>query len=664
MSKIIGVIGLITLLSFYTGVNMHDYHQELADTIAFAQSRLDNAAVYGERVRTGRHYPADIEAFEASISEARTRLEAQGDVSYAIDELNAAIEQFRLSLIDPYNRYRPYWHTIAIGEDVPQLQHLRGIWIATVLNIDWPSVSARGTTPNHVDQQKYELRLRFDEAYRLGFNAVLFQVSPTADAFFPSDVVPWSAWLTGETNFRGELLDSNGVAFDPLQYAIDLARERHMELHAWMNPYRITHSLNAYRAGPGIAVSSSTTGRMVESLNDIRAEWGRIEGNVFNTLGEYIFLGEGRYVLDPGVPAAREWILARVMEIVNNYDIDAIHFDDYFYPSGWNDDLAFSRYNVHGLSRPDFRRYSTEVLMRDINDAIKAVAPWVKFGISPGGVWISGDGSTGYDGGGASALTGSASTTSWSNYHSSFADTRRWVLEGFIDYLTPQIYWDWSLPAAPYGAIADWWARTVSDFGPNGNLRNSRGEYATAHIYIGLGLYRMVNSPTVKWRNGSLYEYEGKRTYLRQEHYNLGNPYIMGSMVFSQNHIRPYREGGLWETMTELRGNAWRYPALVPPMPHLGGVAPNAPVGLSVDSGQLTWFNGEPSQDQLRAASYFVIFASDNPDIEMIPANIYTIIRNDGSWRYTIELSREGYFGIIAANRVHDLSDMAVTGGQ
>jgi uncharacterized lipoprotein YddW (UPF0748 family) len=645
---------------------------EFLALIGYAQRRLATAEYYGENIRTGRHYPKDVAAFSGAINAAKTaagRNLSENDILAQIDTLREAIGDFRYAMIDPYNRYRPYLATIAKGEDVPQKRHLRAAWIATVINLDWPSTAARGTTPQHVDRQIYELRLRFDQMAYLNMNAVIFQISPTADAFFNSNLVPWSAWLTGETNFTGELLDSAGNPFDPLQYAIDLARERNMEFHAWFNPYRITHSLRSYTRGDGIVLSS--TGEVVTDLGEIRAEWGRIPGNIFNTMGEYIQLGEGRYVLDPGIPAARRWIVERVMEVVENYDIDAVHFDDYFYPANWDDDLVFDRYNtirnnrVTGMRHPNtpearanWRRENTEMLIREVNEAIKASHPWVQFGISPGGVWISGDGTTGLDGGGVTATTASGSTTNWSNYHSSFADTRRWVIENFIDYITPQIYWDWSLPAAPYGPIADWWSRLIFDYGVDGDLRNSQGEYTTARLYIGLGLYRMVENPPVKWRNADGYENEGVRTFLRQEHYNLGNPNIHGSMIFSQNHTRPGRDHGMWDAMSHLQANPWRYPALVPEMGHLGGTAPAAPVDVVVKDGAIYWTDGEEDDCQLVRTRYFVIYRSRyGMDINN-PANIYAIIPAvPGQEEYRHPISMENYaeynFAITAVNRLH-----------
>ncbi|MCL2198000.1 MAG: family 10 glycosylhydrolase [Defluviitaleaceae bacterium] len=618
------------------------YEEQLAALTSYALNRHAQAQAQGINISLGRHMASDMEAFLDAIH-----------ASQSMDCLQYAIDTFRNAIIDPADRYRPFLATIAQGEDFPQKRHLRGAWIATVLNIDWPSVEARGTSPAHVDLQKYELRQRFDEIADLGFNAVIFQISPTGDAFFRSEISPWSAWLTGETNFTGVLRDSGGVEFDPLEYAIRLARGRNIEFHAWFNPYRITHTLANYRE-----ITLSSTGEPVTSLAQIRQEWSQIPGTAFYLFDEHVKIGENRYVVDPGTPGVNDWIVRRVLEVIENYDIDAVHFDDYFYPS-----------DFPTRATPAERRQNTEKMIREVSEAIREAAPWVKFGISPGGVWkSSAAGNTGLDGGGFDAGTGSPSTTTWSNYHSSFADTRRWVIENYIDYLTPQIYWEWTHNTAPYGVIADWWARLFHDFGENGDLRNSRGEHTNAQLFIGVGLYRMDNmyrsarvSVPQKWRNAPAYEYEGKRTLLRQEAYNLGNPNISGSMIFSQNQMRPGREHGMRYTMETLRGGMWRCPALVPPMPHLGGAAPSRPTNLRTEGTTISWENTETSTDPLIAPRYFVIYRAATERININnPANIFKIIpAQSGQIYYYVEIpqSVDGYhFAITAVNRLHDES--------
>jgi len=654
--------------------------QQLAAVIHLAQNRHDRAATPGANVRTGRFSAESKATFERAISAARRVHDSAGSglteaqAEAAMRELRTATDAFHNAVIDPDARYRPFLPMIAEGEDHPQKRHLRAVWIATVINIDWPSASARGTTPAHVDRQKAELKTRFDEVADLGFNAVIFQISPTGDAMYDSAISPWSAWLTGETNFTGRLLDSSGVAFDPLHYAIQLARERHIELHAWFNPYRITHVLNSYTGGAGIILSS--TGQKVDSLAQIRDEWTQIPGTAFHLFGDYVKLGENRYVVDPAAPGVRDWIVDRVLEVVRNYDIDAVHFDDYFYPGDYVDTETFARYNttarnrVTGAAYPDttqgrndWRRENTEMMIRDVSQAIRHAAPWVKFGISPGGVWKSAAaGNTGLAGGGYNSGTGSPSTTTWSNYHSSYADTRRWVIENYIDYLTPQVYWDWTLPAAPYGAVADWWSRLFFDYGPKGHLRNSRGEYTNAQLYIGTGLYRMLGNPIAKWNYTSGYEREGQRTFLRQEAYNIGNPNISGSMVYSQNQTRPGRENHMRETMVALRETMWRYPALPPAMPHLGGTAPAAPRNVTVDGGVIRWDDAETSASPLTKTRYFVIyrFTGNSADIGA-PANILAIVpARDGQTSYTWQLTPGALsvrgFAVTAVNRLHDES--------
>ena len=655
--------------------------EQLAATITYAQNRYENAEVRGANIQLGRHNAADMAALSQAIEAAQAVLDsdpAEDVATKAADELHDNTRAFKSAKIDPDNFYRPFANEIAIGEDVPQKHHLRGAWIATVLNIDWPSAAARGTTPAHVDMQMEELRARFDEIAAIGYNAVIFQISPTGDAFYRSQISPWSAWLTGETKFTGVLRDSTGAEFDPLEYAISLARARNIEFHAWFNPYRITHTIGNYTRGDGIILSS--TGNRVTRLQEIRQEWEQIPGTAFYLFGDYVKIGEERYVVDPAAPGVRDWIVRRVLEVLENYDIDAVHFDDYFYPSGYNINDTFARYNtpehnlLSGITHPDtpqgradWRRENTEMMIRDVSAAIRQTAPWVKFGISPGGVWKSSPGgNTGFCGGGYDAGTGSASTTSWSNYHSSFADTRNWVIENLIDYLTPQVYWEWTLPAAPYGIISEWWGRLFFDFGSDGDLRNSQGEYTTAHLYIGMGLYRMLDTPPAKWRNAPGFENEGTRTFLRQEAYALGNTNIHGTMTFSQNQMRPGRENGMWETMETLRDTLWRYPALVSPMPHMGGTAPAPPQNVTVTDSIITWENAETSTCPLVAPRYFVIYRNQNPSFDINnPANIFAIVPAvDETRSYVFEVhgyTGEYYYAVTAVNRLHDES-LAVVG--
>jgi len=659
------------------------YLQQLEALVVYAQNRYNWAEVRGNNIIAGRHNTVDMINFARAIEYAQTIL--SGYVSdymarETIGHLYSAIEVFRNATIDPNNRYRPFLATIAQGEDFPEKRHLRAAWIATVLNIDWPSVEARGTTPAHVDMQRNELRLRFDEIAELGFNSVVFQISPTGDAFFPSEISPWSAWLTGETNFTGALIDSDGNEFDPLGYAVSLARERNIEFHAWFNPYRITHTLNNYSQ-----ITLSSTGQRVTSLAQIRQEWSQIRGTAFYLFGDYVKIGENRYVVDPAAPGVRDWIVSRVMEVIENYDIDAVHFDDYFYPSGFPITDSFARYNtpehnwISGIQFPDtnagmadFRRENTEMMIRDVSVAIRENAPWVKFGISPGGVWMSAaEGNTGLDGGGFNAGTGSASTTTWSNYHSSFADTRHWVIENLIDYLTPQIYWEWSHNTAPYGVIAEWWGRLFYDFGPNGHLRNSQGEYTNAQLFIGVGLYRMDNlyrtqpvTIPASWRNAEGFENEGMRTLLRQEAYNIGNQNISGSMLFTQNHMRPGRGNGMRLTMETLRNTMWRYPALVPAMPHMGGTAPSAPTNVAIEGNIISWENTEESTCHMIRPRYFVIYQATNERFNLNnPSTIVAIVPAvDGQVNYSWEILElqnvEDYsFVVTAVNRLHDESE-------
>ena len=652
---------------------------EFAELIEFAQRRLENSAEPSPNRTYGRHPTSVRSNFFETINSARTLLETPGttdsQILAATLQLERDIDTFMQSMIDPRNRYVPYWREIAHGEDNIQARHMRGVWIATVSNIDWPSV--RGTTPTIVEQQITQLVQRFDEIYEAGFNAVMFQVSPTGDAFFPSEIVPWSPWLTGETNFTGELRRANGDLWDPLQMAIELARERNLEFHAWFNPYRITQSPAGYNnirmssTGQFPPIGGQFEALMADGLTRPNSPWSLFPGDV--RIADLD--AGGRFILNHAVPEARDWITARVMEVVNNYDIDAIQFDDYFIASGFYDADSFLIYNTPEFNRitrsihtniNDWRRESTEIMVRDVADAIKASRPYIRFGISPGGIWRSrAAGETGLPGGGFNNNTGSASTSTFTNFDSSFVDTRRWVIENFIDYIAPQIYWGWGYSvgeeSAPFGPIADWWARLVRDYGPGGTMLNSQGGHSYTHLYLGLGPYRIRTNPDRPcWSNAVGFDNEGIRNYLRQEHYSLGNPHVRGSMVFTQLDIRPTAPNSLpliWETLGQ---NAWRYPALVPAFDHLGGVAPRHPVNITASGNTIFWTDAESSSSPLVRSHYFVIYASNQAADIKNPANIVAIVPavvGQMSYSHTINRSTESlYIQVTAVNHLHQES--------
>ena len=301
----------------------------------------------------------------------------------------------------------------------PELaREFRGVWVASVANIDWPSKRTLTTA-----EQQQELITLFDRAAALRLNAVIFQVRPAADALYASKIEPWSEYLTG----------TQGIApdpfWDPLEFAVRAAHERNMELHAWFNPYRARHT----DAKSPLA----------------RSHIARTNPKLVKTYARYLWM-------DPGEEAVRSRTLQVVLDVVKRYDVDGIHIDDYFYPYPENtrrgvaipfpDDVSWQRYQRNGgaLSRSDWRRSNVDKLVEELHDGIHAVKPWVKFGISPFGIWRPGF---------------PAQVRGLDAYEKLYADARKWLHNGWLDYFTPQLYWPTTKVEQAYPALLEWWSQ-------------------------------------------------------------------------------------------------------------------------------------------------------------------------------------------------------------
>ncbi|WP_371835261.1 glycoside hydrolase family 10 protein [Ochrobactrum sp. C6C9] len=372
----------------------------------------------------------------------------------------------------------------------PHCDAFQASWIATVLNLDWPSRASTKieNDDERIRRQKQELVNLFDEASEHGINAVVFQVSPAADAFYASSYLPWSSYLTGTLG--------KNPGFDPLQFAIEQAHKRGIELHAWLNPYRVS-----------MDVKASTRKELKNSSRDSPP-------SVYKTHPSWVGVSADRYVLDPGIPAVRQWVTNITAEVVQKYNVDGIQFDDYFYyetaSSPLDDDKTYARFGTRFASKYDWRRYNTYTLVQEISDKIKSIKPNVRFGISPGGVWRNR----------ADDPLGSATRAGKTNYDGDFADTRRWVKDGLIDYIAPQVYWSFGRKAVPYDTIVKWWADTV------------RG--TKTDLYIGMALYRAGTATASEpgWQAGG-----GLSEIKRQLELNQSLPEVKGSILFRQGFL-------------------------------------------------------------------------------------------------------------------------------
>ena len=368
-------------------------------------------------------------------------------------------------------------------------QPVRGIWLATVSRLDWPPVNSvtASSAAQRIAQQQQALIAKLDKLKTLGINTVFFQVKPDGTALWRSKILPWSDMLTGKIG------DDPG--YDPLQFMLDEAHKRGMKVHAWFNPYRV-----AVNTKPStVAELNRTLSLRPASVFVLHPDWIRTAGD--------------RYVLDPGIPDARDWITSIVAEVVSRYPVDGVQFDDYFYAetpgSALNDAQSFKTWGQGFSSKADWRRHNTQLLIEQVSRTIKQLKPEVEFGVSPAGVWrnLSWD-PAGSDTRGAAA------------YDEAYADTRRWVQQGLLDYIAPQLYWPFARQAARYDVLARWWANVVRP--------------THTRLYIGVALYKVgaasKNEPD--WTvSGGVPELK------KQLDLNDALPEINGTILFRENYL-------------------------------------------------------------------------------------------------------------------------------
>lgn len=317
-------------------------------------------------------------------------------------------------------------------------REFRGAWLHVIGQSQYMNMTPR--------QQREYLTGQLDKLLTAGCNAVIFQIRPTADALYKSDMEPWSAWLTGK---RGKAPSED---WDPLQFMIDESHKRGMELHAWLNPYRVT-----------------------SSAKDVLPA-----GHLANTEPHRFVKFHGQTFFDPAYEENRQYIADIVADIVTRYDIDAIHFDDYFYPypAGAKkfdaDGASYAKFGK-GRSKGDWRRENVDKLIELVGSTIKSIKPWVRFGISPFGIWRNK----------ASDPHGSESS-GLQNYDDLYADVILWAQNGWIDYLAPQLYWTLDMKAAPTRKLAKWW---------NDNTPRN------CDLYIGYDVKRTMDNPAAGDRN-------------------------------------------------------------------------------------------------------------------------------------------------------------------
>lgn len=384
-------------------------------------------------------------------------------------------------------------------------REFRGAWVASVANIDWPS---RPGLP--VPQQQRELIALLDRAAEIGLNAIVLQVRPAADALYASPYEPWSEYLTGQMGRAPEPL------YDPLEFAVAEAHRRGLELHAWFNPYRALHP----------------SARSAVSADHI----SRTRPDLVRRYGTHLWM-------DPGEPDVQAHSIRVILDVVRRYDIDGVHIDDYFYPYrerdsrgrqiAFPDDPSWGRYLAAGgtLNRDDWRRGNVDQFVQHLYREIKEVKPWVRFGISPFGIWRPGN---------------PPQIQGFDAYEQIYADARKWLVNGWLDYFTPQLYWPIAQTPQSYPVLLRWWTE-----------QNPLGR----HIWPGNYTSRAAGDG--RWPDT---EIVGQILVTR------GQPGATGNIHFSMKALM--EDSAL---AAALDSAVYRQPALPPAAPWLGGEPPERP---------------------------------------------------------------------------------------
>lgn len=420
---------------------------------------------------------------------------------------------------------------------------MRAVWIATVANIDWPSKPGLPA-----EQQKEEMVRMLDYLASANINAIVMQIRPTADAFYPSALEPWSHWLTGKQGAKPESF------YDPLEFIIREAHERCMEVHVWLNPYRV--------------------------MNTNRPELLHPDHPYFKRPELFVRYGNQLY-FNPGLDETRQMLNRVVEDIVQRYDVDAIHFDDYFYPykvagEEFPDAETFNRFprGYASHQRDDWRRNNVDLIIRELQHTIKSNKSWVEFGISPFGVWRNDNVDS----------RGSATRAGVQNYDDLYADILKWLREGWIDYVVPQLYWEIGKEVADYAILVKWWNENV--YGKN--------------LYIGLYASKLGNEKAdPAWQKPN--------ELVRQLRLNEQYSGVDGAVYFSAKGFVKNLQG----LTDSLQQHFYRYPALNPVNRSIAGEASASPSNLKIIKDRrermLMWdaVNGERGKE----IAYYVVYA-------------------------------------------------------
>ncbi|MGM9852344.1 MAG: glycoside hydrolase family 10 protein [Muribaculaceae bacterium] len=458
-------------------------------------------------------------------------------------------------------------------------REFRGAWMHTVYQGQYAQKGTNELQAYLIDQ--------LDKLKAAGVNAVLFQVRPSADAFYPSKLEPWSRFLTKDGK-------APSPYWDPLQFMIDETHKRGMELHAWLNPYRVTTSPTE-KLAPG-HIYHKEPQRFVK------------------------YEGDKKIYFDPGLPENRKFIEDVVMDIVNRYDVDGIHFDDYFYPypaggADFPDQKSFAKYGK-GMKKADWRRHNVNLLIEEIHEKIaSSKKPWVRFGVSPFGIWRN-----------KKSDPRGSDTNGLQNYDDLYADVLLWAQKGWIDYQLPQLYWELEHKRASTLTLADWW---------NDNA-------AGRHMYFGQDVGNIMKHPDLAPSR--------EKTQLRHKiELSRSLPNVQGNCWWPGYSVTA-NVGGVADSLAnDFQSNI----ALVPEYPWISTKAPEAPKSVKATGKTISWKAKAPKGDTNDAVRFVVYRFSGTglPDFDDASA-IVTV--TPGS---SLTVSKPGIYYVTALNRVNVESD-------
>ncbi|MCD8032290.1 MAG: family 10 glycosylhydrolase [Bacteroides sp.] len=463
-------------------------------------------------------------------------------------------------------------------------REFRAAWIQSV-NGQFRGIPTETLQQNLIDQ--------LNSLQEAGINAIIFQVRPEADALYESSLEPWSCFLTGE---QGKAPDPY---WDPMQFMIDACHQRALEFHAWINPYRVKTNL-IHELAP-------------THIYHKHPEW-------FVTYGKQLYF-------DPALPESREHICKVITDILERYDVDAIHMDDYFYPypvagEPFPDDESFARYNNGFTDRGDWRRNNVNVLIKQIHETVRGVKPWVKFGVSPFGVYRN-----------QSSDPLGSQTQALQNYDDLYADVLLWAKEGWVDYNIPQLYWQIGHPRADYEVLVDWWAKNTGN----------------RPLFIGHSVMNTVEHADPQ--NPDINQLPRKMA-LQRSYQTIGGSCQWPASAVIENKGR-YRDALIREYH--------KYPALPPVFDFMDNTPPGKVKKMKTSwtsDGYMLFWTPSPAKDEMDRAVQYVVYRFDNKEKVDLddPSHIVAITR-DPFYKLPYDGGKTRYrYVVTALDRLHNES--------